>query len=288
MTTPSAPVRSETGSAPLSMGRVALTVNDLDRVGDFYQRVVGLHRLGGDGESALLGAGGTVLLELRSDKAARRRSPREAGLFHTAFLLPERADLGQWTKNAMATRAPVIGASDHGVSEALYLSDPEGNGIEIYADRPVSAWKRAGGQIEMPSDPLDVGDLVASVGDGVWTGFPEGSVIGHVHLQVGAIAEAEAFYAGILGFDITCRYPGGSFYAADGYHHHIATNIWNSRGAPARSYPSTGLAEVAMEVNPARLEAARNRAAAAEAGQGTLALRDPWGTAITLRMSGKD
>ncbi|MFD2239357.1 VOC family protein [Aureimonas populi] len=281
--------RPEAGETPVSMGRVALTVNDLDRVSDFYQRAVGLHPMGADGESARLGAGGAVLLELRRDTAARRRSPREAGLFHTAFLLPTRADLGRWTNHAIATRTPVVGASDHGVSEALYLSDPEGNGIEIYADRPASGWKWAGGQVEMPSDPLDVESLVESAGGAPWQGFPEGSVVGHVHLQVGAIPEAEAFYSGILGLDVTSRYPGGTFYAADGYHHHIATNVWNSRGAGPRSYPSTGLAEVVVSMNGARREAVRERAASLiEQAPGALTLSDPWGTAIALRAADFD
>ncbi|MCL2429951.1 MAG: VOC family protein, partial [Alphaproteobacteria bacterium] len=148
------------------MGRVALTVNDLGGVRAFYERIVGLHLLRQDGETALLGAGSDVLLELRRDSAARRRSPREAGLFHTAFLLPTRPDLGRWIKQAAATRAPVVGASDHAVSEAIYLSDPEGNGVEVYADRPASAWRWKDGVVEMPSNPLDVSDLIAHAGDG--------------------------------------------------------------------------------------------------------------------------
>lgn len=269
-------------SAKLAMGRVALTVNDLEKVGDFYEKAVGLHLLRRDGETAAYGAEGLVLLELRGDKAARRRSPREAGLFHTAFLLPSRAGLARWTRHAIDTRTPVVGASDHGVSEAIYLSDPEGNGVEIYADRPASAWKRSGGMVEMPSDPLDIADLLESAGAGGWQGFPAGSTIGHVHLQVGAIQPAEAFYAGVLGFDITCRYPGGTFYAADGYHHHLATNIWNSRGAAMRDYPSTGLAEVEIKVDIARAEAIRARAAGALENGAGFAVDDPWGTKIAL------
>ncbi|UZX45305.1 VOC family protein (plasmid) [Agrobacterium sp. 13-2099-1-2] len=267
----------------LSMGRVALTVNDLDRVSDFYQRSVGLHLLRRDGATAELGAGDETLLELRHDASARRRSPRDAGLFHTAFLLPSRPDLARWTRNAMETRSPVVGASDHSVSEAIYLSDPEGNGVEIYADRPASAWKWQGGLVDMPSDPLDVENLLADANDETWNGFPVGSKIGHVHLQVGAIAPAEEFYAAVLGLDITSRYPGGTFYAADGYHHHIATNIWNSRGAPVRSEPATGLAEIRIELGLERLAAAKARStqSAANDDEGFL-IRDPWGTAIVL------
>ncbi|CAH1688146.1 Catechol-2,3-dioxygenase [Hyphomicrobiales bacterium] len=272
-----------TTPSTLAMGRVALTVNDLDSVSAFYQRVVGLHLLRGDSEYAELGIGDAVLLELRRDKAARRRSPREAGLFHTAFLLPTRADLGRWTRNAGSTRTPIVGASDHDVSEAIYLSDPEGNGVEIYADRPADSWRWTDGAVAMSTKPLDIEDLLASAGDDPWKGFPEGAKVGHVHLQVGALPPAETFYGETLGLDITCRYQGGTFYAADGYHHHIATNIWNSRGATERTYPSTGLADFEIHVVPSRLAAVGALAESANvASPKRLDLRDPWGTSITL------
>lgn len=271
-----------TAGAPFSMGRVVLTVHDLDRVSDYYRSAIGLHRLRGDAGSVELGTGDEVLLELRRDKAARWRSPREAGLFHTAFLLPTRADLGRWTKHAVADRIAVAGASDHLVSEAIYLTDPEGNGIEIYADRPAASWQWRDGQVQMSTEPLDVDDLLAHAGDADWQGFPEGAVVGHVHLQVGAIPPAESFYAGLLGLDITCHYPGATFYAANGYHHHVATNIWNSRGAPERDLPSTGLTEFVVRVDPTRLAAIRRRLAERGRADAGATLRDPWGTALTL------
>lgn len=263
-----------TSNAPLEIGHVALTVNDIDSVGAFYQTALGLERFGGGGETATLGAGNRVLLELRSDPAARRASRREAGLFHTAFLLPSRADLGSWLHHASAQQLAITGASDHGVSEALYMSDPEGNGIEIYVDRPRDKWVRNGADIEMPSDPLDIDALVATT-DGSWAGAPDGTVVGHVHLQVGAISEAEAFYAGQLGFTLTHRYPGGSFYGAGGYHHHIATNVWNSRGAGVRTYPATGLAELRILADAEEHELLTKRT-------GSTSFADPWGTVITL------
>ena len=273
-------------TTPISMGRVALAVHDLERVNNFYRQVLGLTQLKADGNTAQLGVGETVLLELRSDPSARRRSAREAGLFHTAFLLPTRADLGAWTKFAVQTRTLIVGASDHAVSEALYLVDPEGNGVEIYADRSPDLWKKENGSLVMPSDPLDVEQLIASAGRQEWHGLPSGSVIGHVHLQVGAIAPAEAFYAGILGLHVTTRYPGGTFYAGGGYHHHLATNIWNSRGAGMRSEPSTGLADVEMVVDYAMFDAVQARltepAPTAVNRPPCLSLRDPWGTSITL------
>ena len=257
----------------LELGRVALLVHDLDRVSRFYEEVVGLRRLHAEGGIVRLGAGGRTQIELRRDPAARRSSPLEAGLFHTAFLLPDRAALGRWLRHAAALRFPLQGASDHIVSEALYLSDPEGNGVEIYADRPPSAWLRQNGAIVMRTDPLDRGALLAAAGEAAWDGVPDATRIGHVHLQVGALAPAEQFYSGTLGLNVTCRYPGATFYAADGYHHHIATNIWNSRGAPVRHEPSTGLAEFEIRMSPAALAAI---------GAATGIVRDPWNTAISL------
>lgn len=270
----------------LTMGRVALTVHDLDKVGAFYETVVGLAPLGRDGESARYGAGDTVLLELRRDGAARRRGRDEAGLFHTAFLLPKRQDLAQWVRHASEKRLAVTGVADHLVSEAVYLDDPEGNGVEIYADRPAADWRWRGGQVEMASDPLDVEGLLQLAEAGpAWQGVPGATSIGHVHLQVGRLPEAEGFYREVLGLDVTCHYPGATFFAADRYHHHIAANIWNSRGAGPRAMPSTGLAEVEIRLSAARTaEIAGRRPLTKEAGRQMLA--DPWGTPIALVTKG--
>lgn len=252
--------------APVQIGRVALTVNDLGRMTAFYRDMIGLGVLSSDKTAAVLGAGQTPLLELRADAQARRADPREAGLFHTAFLLPQRADLGRWLHHAVGSRLKLQGASDHDVSEALYLADPEGNGIEIYWDRPRADWGWTDGTVRMGSYALDLNELAAAGGGG-WTGAPDGTVVGHVHLQVGAIPEAEGFITG-LGADITHRYPGGSFFSWGGYHHHIAANIWNSRGAGPRSMPATGLAEVELLADP---------------GIAPVTLDDPWGTRFALR-----
>ncbi|WP_247657667.1 VOC family protein [Aquabacter sp. L1I39] len=266
----------------IAMGRVILTVNDLDRVAGFYRGVLGFETLRSDGAGAELGAGSDVLLELRRDPAARRASPREAGLFHTAFLLPQRADLARWVRHAADIRAPVVGASDHLVSEAIYLSDPEGNGVEIYVDRPRDHWTWDGDTVRMATEPLDLENLVAA-GSGPWTGAPEGTKVGHVHLKVGALPPAEDFYARLLGFDITCHYPGGTFYALNGYHHHLATNVWNSRGAGVRSFPSTGLAGFEIRLDPSR-HAALARRAGREAAD-VVELTDPWGTSVQLAVA---
>ena len=265
------PVETKPGTT-LAIGSVTLVVHDLEGMARFYRAAVGLAEIArATPDEIVLGAGGVALLTLRRDPAARRRTRREAGLFHTAFLLPRRADLAAWVAHAATGQAPVGGASDHLVSEALYLSDPEGNGIEIYADRPAAGWRWRGGEVGMDTLPLDFASLAAAV-EGPWRGAPAGTTVGHVHLQVGNLRDAEAFYAGQLGLDITSRMPGALFYSADGYHHHLATNIWNSRAAGPRDLPSTGLAEVVLSVQAERL-----------AGLGGAAvLEDPWRTPIRL------
>jgi catechol 2,3-dioxygenase len=272
--------------ATLTIGKVTLTVHDLEGVTAFYENVLGLHLIAKDSISASLGVGLTILLELRQDRAARRHSPRDAGLFHTAFLLPSRADLGRWTQRATKTRLPIQGASDHLVSEAIYLADPEGNGVEIYADRPRSAWKWERGTIAMATEPLDMQDLLDSAGGESWQGFPDGGTVGHVHLQVGALAAAEEFYKTRLGFDITCHYPGATFFSTGGYHHHLATNIWNSRGASGRPQRTTGLADVEIIAESAPImDALRSRFAGVPLSSDAptrVSVRDPWGTSITI------
>ena len=148
-------------TAPLKIGAVALKVRDPDTLSRYYQHVLGLHVLGSDANSVQLGTGGSLLVELISDLAAEPHDPRGAGLFHTAFLLPNRNALSAWTKHAVDNRFLITGASDHAISEAIYLSDPEGNGIEIYADRPQSEWRQSDGYFEMATDPLDVRGLMA-------------------------------------------------------------------------------------------------------------------------------
>lgn len=263
-----------TASAPVEIGRVALTVNDLAAARAFYGGVLGLETLALDGESATLGAGGAAAIELRGDRHARRSSAREAGLFHTALLLPDRRALARWLVHAAGRGVALQGASDHLVSEAIYLADPEGNGVEVYADRPRDAWPREGGRLRMATERLDLAALARDA-DGPWAGAPEGTVVGHVHLQVGDAAEAEGFWTGTLGFDVVTRYPGATFLSTGGYHHHVAANVWNSRGAGRRSLPATGLAELVLHADPA----ARERIVART---GADRFEDPWGTPVRV------
>ena len=271
----------------LRIGAVTLTVHDLDRVARFYREVVGLREFGAEPDAVRLGTGSAVLLELRRDARARFRLPRDAGLFHTAFLLPSRADLGGWIRHVARNRVPIEGVADHGVSEAVYLADPEGNGVEVYSDRPHHTWAWSDGAVAMRTDPLDTEALMRDAGPLPWDGVPETTTVGHVHLKVGAIAPADAFYAGVLGVPLTARYPGGSFFGADRYHHHLAANIWQSRNAGPRTGPATGLADVGLRVaDRAMLDAIGRRAAEAgipaERHGPVLSLRDPWGTSLTL------
>jgi catechol 2,3-dioxygenase len=279
------PVGVTSAGAPVRIGKVGLIVRDLDTVSRFYQQVIGLTPVETGAGLVRLGVGTTVLLELRHDPAAPLASRRAAGLFHTAFLVPSRSHLAQWLLHAVDQRVPLHGASDHLVSEAIYLADPEGNGIEVYCDRPSETWIWQDGLVEMDTRALDLSSLAATVRTRAWSGLPGGSCVGHVHLQVGALEAAEAFYAGLLGLDTVCRYPGATFLSSGGYHHHIATNTWNSRGAPVRSQPMTGLANVELVADVGVFETVRSRLApeqVAGASPAHLSLHDPWGTSITL------
>ena len=262
--------------APVSVRRVALIVNDAEKVGTFYQRALGLEQMSSHGNSLFLGAGNRALLELRENAGARRAARSEAGLFHTAFLLPRRADLASWVRHASRSQVLIAGASDHGVSEALYLSDPEHNGIEVYCDRPPEVWARNGESIDMVTERLDLDSLMAEDA-GEWAGVPGGTVIGHVHMQVGAIADADAFFGKTLGLINTSRLPGGTFYASGGYHHHLAGNVWNSRNAGRRDPSATGLAEIVLGVT-------REERDRIVESTGSTRFSDPWGIEFTLEV----
>ncbi|WP_134725599.1 VOC family protein [Paracoccus luteus] len=275
------------GAAPMRIGRVRLRVRDLDKVAEFYARVMGLRPLSTAADRVTLGTATTPLLELTGDATLSPRDPRDAGLFHTAFLLPGRPDLGRWLAHVRDNRIPLQGASDHIVSEAVYLADPEGNGIEVYADRAPSGWRGADGEIHMTTEPMDGPGVLASAGGTAWTGFPEQGSVGHVHLQVGDTAAADRFYRDVLGFDVASRYPGASFFGSGGYHHQLAGNVWNSRGAGARPDGAAGLDAVEIVLNDASLRGPiLTRAATAGVEVSTAGdapvLRDPWGTRIAL------
>ena len=271
-------------AAPLRIGQVTLRARDARRLGAFYSQALGLALRAESADRVVLGTAERALVTILLVPTATPRNRAEAGLFHTAFLLPRRADLAHWLAHALDLGLKLEGASDHAVSEAIYFSDPEGNGIEIYTDRPTADW-HSGGRLRMTTQPLDGQDLLRAR-TGTWTGFPPDAMIGHVHLQVGDTATAEGFYRDILGFDLSTRYPGASFFGSGGYHHHLAANVWNSRRAGARTAGATGLVSVEVIATPQAREGIVARLAAAglatDSTDGALWVSDPWGTGIAL------
>ncbi len=257
-------------TTPVSVSRVGLKARDAEKLAGYYRSVVGLGELARDGGTVTLGARNRPLLVIENDPAARPDDPRTAGLFHTAFLLPSRADLGRWIRHAAATGLRLDGASDHLVSEALYLTDPEGNGIEIYADRDKEEWTMNGSEIAMATERLDLAAVAGAVpaGDEGWKGMPENSVVGHVHLRVGDPRQAQDWWHRQLGLDTVARYGAAAvFMSSGGYHHHIGANSWHSAGAGRRDPSRSGLSWIEM----------RSSGAAASTSH-----EDPWGTEIRV------
>ena len=267
-------------------GRVALRVGDLGRQVAFYEDVVGLSTLERRDGGATLGVDGTPLLELDERAALPPRSREETGLFHTAFLLPDRAALGDALARVEANWE-LSGASDHLVSEALYLADPEGNGVELYCDRPRAEWTVGeDGRIDMDTLPLAL-DPIRSAGAGTDEAPPE-TAVGHVHLEVSDVEAARAFYVDDLGLAVTATYGAEAiFLAAGGYHHHVGANTWNGRSAPGEG---RGLDWFELVVpDGATLEAAVERLAGAgreptRAG-GEVSVADPDGIELRLRVA---
>jgi catechol 2,3-dioxygenase len=244
-------------------GAIRLTVNDLERQRDFYERAIGLRAVESSNGLVGLGADGATAVELMARPGTAPRPPGTTGLFHLAILVPSREELARTLARVVRAGWRLGGASDHLVSEALYLDDPEGNGIEIYRDRPRADWRYEDGDIQMSTLPLDVDDLLGELrdADDEQDRLPEGTRLGHVHLNVADLDEAEAFYAGSLGFDVTVRgYPGALFFSTSGYHHHIGVNTWAGRGAPAPPPGSRGLEWVELTVDdPGRLDELEER-----------------------------
>jgi catechol 2,3-dioxygenase len=275
------------------LGRVKLQVADLARSIEFYEGVLGLRTTSGDSSLAVLAAHGsdTPIVELHERPGTKSNPVRSRlGLFHVAILMPDRPSLGRFVKH-LAGIDIRAGASDHLVSEAFYLQDPDNLGIEVYADRPRNTWKRVGRQLMMATDPIDIAGL-HSAADGPWTGMPAGTTIGHVHLHVGDIPTASAFYSDALGFDrIVWHYPGALFLSAGGYHHHLGTNTWAGR-APSPSPDDAKLLEWTIELpdSASRKAAAESLANAGHAiepdgatDDGGFVASDPWGTRVRVR-----
>ncbi|MDE1159366.1 MAG: VOC family protein [Neorhizobium sp.] len=273
---------------PAHVGGAHLVVSDLARVSDYYQKVIGLSVIEKSPSGHVLGVAGVPLLTLSTGGSVSRAPRNAAGLFHTAFLVPNRAELARWLKHVAENNVPLEGASDHLVSEAIYLSDPEGNGIEIYRDRGPIEWTyHADGTVEMATDRLNLQELYNSAPKDGFAGMADGTALGHIHLQVGDVPQADAFYRDVLGLKIMARYPGASFFATGQYHHHIAANIWNSRGARAREANMSGLSDYSIRFNDtSALDTALAALEKQEIERTKTAdgwvLKDPWGIGLTL------
>jgi catechol 2,3-dioxygenase len=270
------------------LGAVRLQVRNLARSVDYYERVLGLRRLPMADNALGLAAESEeeplVWLHERPEATPVPHGGR-LGLYHFAILVPDRASLGRLVRH-LGELGEHAGSADHAVSEALYLSDPDGLGIEVYADRPRASWRVQGRQLYMTTERLNIRDLLDAAGSAPWTGMPSGTVMGHVHLHVGDLDRAAAFYHEGLGLDkVVWGYPGALFLSAGGYHHHLGTNTWSS-GPPATDEDSrllswTVVLPSAADVDAAAqsIESAGYRAAGEDAAATAV---DPWGTRVTI------
>ena len=292
----------------LALETVDLTVADIGRARAFYERVIGLEalpapvtavsdRTSGTGRAAepelVLGRGGRPIVRLGRAPSPAAPPAASTGLFHLAVLLPSRADLADFVAALVASRAPVVGVADHGVSEAIYLQDPDGHGVEVYADRPRDVWPRREGRIAMTTDPLDVDGLLADAARAAgpaggpvavrpWSA-PAGTRLGHVHLRVRDVDEALTFYRDVVGFDPVASLPGAAFLSVGGYHHHLGVNAWQSAAGPPPDRGTPRLQRVRASVASGdALVALRSRlgpAASAAHDSRVAAFRDPSGIA---------
>ena len=288
-----------------SMGQVALDVGDLDLMTAFYRDVLLLDQVGQGTDFTELGRDGQTLVTLRHRPGLPRGERRSAGLYHTALLHPDAAGLATVVAS-VAINAPQLytGSADHLVSQAFYLDDPEGNGVELYIDRPREKWNWNGDQIQMGSRYLDpqafLGQHLSDAGRDLLETAPGNrgalagvgaQVVGHVHLRVGNTAQAKDFYVDTLGFDVTAEFPGALFVSAGGYHHHMAMNTWESEGVGLRA-PSRGLGLLTVKVptyadlRMAAERVARNNVDVREGGPDSsgkiLELLDPWGNTVRI------
>jgi len=279
--------------AETRVGPVRLEIADLGRSVDYYTGVLGLRVLDREARRAVLAPQDSVRpLAVLDERAGAAPAPRRGrlGLYHFAILLPDRASLGRFVRH-LAHAGVRAGSADHLVSEAFYLQDPDNLGIEVYADRPRDGWRRMGRQLMMATDPIDLESLVDAAGSTPWTGMPLGTVMGHVHLHVGAIDDAAAFYSDALGFDrIVWSYPGALFLSAGGYHHHLGTNTWAGANARGAAEGEARLSEWTLELPDAEhvtgaAESLRGAGVAVSREGADAVARDPWGTQVRLRVA---
>lgn len=271
-----------------TLGPVHLQVSNLARSLEYYQRIIGLRAKETADDTAVLTAPGDerALVVLHTRPGVTRARRGAFGLYHFALLLPDRAALGRFAAHLAAQHIPV-GMADHLVSEALYLSDPDGLGIESYADRPRATWHYRDRELAMATDPLDITSLIAAGRGETWDGAPMGTTMGHVHVHVGNLHDAEAFYHRALGFDKTVwSYPGALFLSAGGYHHHLGTNVWSPGPAPGADHAQLLAWELIVPSLDDVLSGARSLRGAGyrfDETAGGVRVADPWGTAVHLR-----
>ncbi|WP_249315446.1 VOC family protein [Bacillus sp. FJAT-49711] len=276
---------------PTIIKQAVLIVRNLEKTEAFYEKVLGFKVIERTNEKVALSADGEkALLILEQNQDAVPRNPRTTGLYHLAFLLPERSHLADIVHYFIQTRYPLQGASDHHVSEALYMADPEGNGIEIYTDRAPEEWRWQEGQVFMTTEALDIEDLLRDATETGWQGMPERTVIGHIHLQVSELNKTREFYCDGLGFDLVLNYGSqASFISKNKYHHHIGLNTWNSKGAPAPAKNSTGLKNYTIvlpsdEEKQKVIDRLKEINASLSLDNGKIITEDPSGTEIVLEV----
>jgi len=274
---------------PLRIGSVGLVARDLDKLTSFYRDLLGLTVQERTDRVAKLGIGGVTLLEIEHRPDALPDDQAAAGLYHTAFLMPTRQDHARWIMHIARNRVPITGASDHGVSEAFYLDDPEGNGIEVYNDRPAERWRWEGDLVVMQTNQLDIEAILDDIDrtTATYPAAPEGLRVGHIHLRVGSVEQAETFYRGAIGLELTRRRGGATFMSSGGYHHHVGANVWHSDGAGPRDSNRAGLSWFAIEAaNDDAINAMNGRLLAAKAPldqtSNGIETADPWGTRIRI------
>jgi catechol 2,3-dioxygenase len=264
-------------------------VTDLERSVPFYEDSLGLQLHRRENGTAVMGAGKEDLVFLGEERHARPAG-RHAGLYHYALLHPSRNELGRAAQRLFVTRTPISGASDHGISEAIYLPDPDGNGIELAADRGRERWGDLSDPTTIGPAPLDIADLLGQVeGDEARPHADPGLVVGHVHLHVGDVDRGLGFYRDVIGFEVMTHFPTAAFVSAGGYHHHLAFNTWRGEGVPPAAPDAVGLRYWTVVLDDDSLAALRDRVEAAgiegEARDGGLLLRDPWSNAVLFASS---
>ncbi|CAG9613676.1 Catechol-2,3-dioxygenase [Bacillus rhizoplanae] len=270
------------------VSHVHILIENLGRSLSFYREKLGFQILEQSETKAVLTADGkTPLLTIEQLENILPKQPRTTGLYHFAILLPHRSDLAKVLYHLIQTDYPLQGASDHLVSEAVYLADPDGNGIEIYVDRPFKTWEWNDGQVTMTTEPI-ASDILAAAKDETWTGLPSDTVMGHIHLHVADLGKAEEFYCAGLGFDAVSRYGHQALFISSGkYHHHIGLNTWNGVGAPSPAANSVGLKHFSIlfpdeETRNQAVKRLQDIGASVTASNGVVVTKDPSGNHIQL------